>query len=889
MHLGAVLALVAMTAALFGAFPSAQAATGDVSATTGFCVQGPGPDGTFASDDNPANGDETADNELVVRATPAVDGTAVTIEVPDRGDINGDGDQDDTALGEDTDTDADQVNVTCNAAFAGLPVSVAPDVSGTAVVTPKSAALSVSVNDSDNIVAAGGPDLTVTLRFSNIVQFSHDATANANDVVTDDVAVASAAMPATATDASADGVAGQLELLWIRVSGELENPDDPATGAWADSVKTTTLAIPAGTAAGEYTISAAVRYDPNTNSAVTDDDGDGDSTDEDGTVLTGSVVITVGDVGQNAASAELSLSTATYDTASTVKVETVPEDGTEAAAGGDVWLKVVTSNSLGENANSSGLTGLTIIASGGKLAIHANNPLNGQPMTAPVPSGTGSNSAQITANVGNTMHILVSKADRKPGTVDIYAQLVGTDGAPRSNTLSLIFTGASSSVALGESKPVAPGGLTEFTVDAADSEGNPGSIGQLTFKVTDADGKGVSTGKVKITKDTAGSSTPDKDTDDNPLQTVGLVETFSTTAPGVYTVEVALAGVADSAATTTVAVSGLPASLTMEIDNAFPGNDDSFVIATVQVVDENGNPVADDTPVNFAASGDGLILSNTDSDGETVTKGGEASAAFVVVGPGRSVISAVSGGGRAAMAVMSTAGVTAPVDTDAPSAAGLSLSTDAETHDAGAVTVTAMVTDADGNAVEDGMRVQFFALGDAVAFGPSVATTVGGQASAVYVAADDFSVRAISGGAADAITISVTSEAEAEAAAEAERQRIAAEEAAAEAERQAAADAEAAAEAERMAEEAAAEAARIAATVTAETERLSGVSGFTSWLAEGSTTASALFAALSGDGATALHVWNGTAWVRYSVVDGQRVPGSVDFDIERGDVLFISN
>ena len=774
-HLTALAVIAALVAAMFVSLGPTRAATGDVSHTSGFCVQnGVGDDATFQvftgtafAADSDVTANTAAENE-------------VTIEVPDDG-----GETVDGALtgGRDTNDDPDHIRVTCNASLAGLPVSVAPDVSGTAVVTPKSAVLSVRVNDSDNIVAAGGPDLTVTVSFRDIVQFTHDATLNANDDPADDVAIASAAMPATAADASDDGTPGQLEFLWIRVSGELENPDDPAAGAWADSAKTTTLAIPAGTAAGEYTISAAVRYDPNTNGSVTDDDGDGDSTDEDGTVLTGSVVITVGDVGMNASAAELSLGTATYDTATTVKVETIPEDGTEAAAGGDVWLKIVTSNSLGESANSSGLTGLTIIAPGGKLAIHANNPLNGQPMTAAVTGGTGSNSAQITSNVGNTMHILVSKADRKPGTVDVYAQLVGTDGAPRSNTVTLTFTGASSSLALGESKPVAPGGLTEFTVDASDSAGNPGSIGQLTFKVTDEDGKGVSTGKVKITKDTAGSSTPELDTDDNPLQTVGLVETFSTTAPGVYTIAVSLAGVADSEATTTVAVSGLPASLTMEIDNTMPGNNDSFVIATVQVVDKNGNPVADDTVVNFAASGDGLILSNTDADGMTVTKGGEASAAFVVVGPGRSVISAVSGGGRAAMAVMSTAGVAAPVDTDAPSAAALSLSTGADTHDAGAVTVTAMVTDADGNAVEDGMRVQFFALGDAIAFGPSVASTVGGQASAVYVAADDFSVRAISGGAADAITITVTSEAEAEAAAEAERQRIAAEEAEAQAER----------------------------------------------------------------------------------------------------------
>jgi len=127
-----------------------------------------------------------------------------------------------------------------------------------------------------------------------------------------------------------------------------------------------------------------------------------------------------------------------------------------------------------------------------------------------------------------------------------------------------------------------------------------------------------------------------------------------------------------------------------------------------------------------------------------------------------------------------------------------------------------------------------------------------------------------------------------------EAQQQAAEEAAAAAEeaaRQAAeeAAAQAAAEAEAAAAAAAAEAARIAATVAPEIQRLTGMSGFVSWLAEGSTNASTLFAALSDAGATAIHLWNGSAWVRYSVVDGSQVPGSVDFEVNRGDVLFISN
>ena len=77
--------------------------------------------------------------------------------------------------------------------------------------------------------------------------------------------------------------------------------------------------------------------------------------------------------------------------------------------------------------------------------------------------------------------------------------------------------------------------------------------------------------------------------------------------------------------------------------------------------------------------------------------------------------------------------------------------------------------------------------------------------------------------------------------------------------------------------------------IATETARVAGTSGFQTWLSEHGTTASALFTEASANGATAIHLWNGTSWVRYSVVDGQAVPGSTDFDIEYGNVLFISN
>ena len=330
-----------------------------------------------------------------------------------------------------------------------------------------------------------------------------------------------------------------------------------------------------------------------------------------------------------------------------------------------MWLKLVTSNSLDKLSNSGGLTGLTVIAPGGKLAIHAHDPATGQPNRMAVPEGTGDNSAQITTSVGNTMYVLVSKADRKPGMVDVYAQVVGTDGAPRSNTLSLAFTGASSSLTLGEPKSVVPGGKTEFTVDASDSAGNAGSVGQLSFKVTDADGKGVSTGKVKVTKDTAGSSTPDKDTDDNGLQTVGLVETANTTAPGVYTIEASIPGVAGSAATTELIVAGPVAEIVLTLDELAPTMIGQRVSFSVEATDKNGAPVADKTRIFITASdveGDGdsvlvLALQGADNNsGYVETEDGIAEGWLVAVGSGSAVVTASNGAGFDVKVVESTAG-----------------------------------------------------------------------------------------------------------------------------------------------------------------------------------------------------------------------------------------
>ena len=166
------------------------------------------------------------------------------------------------------------------------------------------------------------------------------------------------------------------------------------------------------------------------------------------------------------------------------------------------------------------------------------------------------------------------------------------------------------------------------------------------------------------------------------------------------------------------------------------------------------------------------------------------------------------------------------------------------------ITVTATVTDKDGNTVSDGTSVMFSASSmtglAAIGTGHSGKATKNGEASVKYavVGAGNSVVSATAGDATGVVVITSTA-------------GVAAEE-----------DAE---------------------PVDCGLSGLNRLSGFASWDCDADTTASALFSLLSSRDVTAIHLWNGSSWVRYSVVDGSEVPGSSDFTITDGDNLYISN
>ncbi len=70
---------------------------------------------------------------------------------------------------------------------------------------------------------------------------------------------------------------------------------------------------------------------------------------------------------------------------------------------------------------------------------------------------------------------------------------------------------------------------------------------------------------------------------------------------------------------------------------------------------------------------------------------------------------------------------------------------------------------------------------------------------------------------------------------------------------------------------------------------LRNLNGSATWACGVESSASEIFGLVTGRGVTALHLWNGSAWVRYWVVDGTMVPGLSDYMVAENDIHYISN
>ena len=177
-------------------------------------------------------------------------------------------------------------------------------------------------------------------------------------------------------------------------------------------------------------------------------------------------------------------------------------------------------------------------------------------------------------------------------------------------------------------------------------------------------------------------------------------------------------------------------------------------------------------------------------------------------------------------------------------AAAVALSLDGAAEIGQRVTVTAAITDADGAAVADGTPVSF-SEGSAQATPALVRVsaetkTTDGAASAVYlvVASGTAFVTVGSGDSASDVLLIQTAQPTPE------------------------------------------------AVPPAESLGSTAANSYSSYMGAAAATASELLAGL--EGLNGILLWDGSAWLRYSIVDGREVPGSVNFEITMGAILWLS-
>lgn len=262
--------------------------------------------------------------------------------------------------------------------------------------------------------------------------------------------------------------------------------------------------------------------------------------------------------------------------------------------------------------------------------------------------------------------------------------------------------------------------------------------------------------------------------------------------------------------------------------------DDSVTIEVTGAADENGNAVDIPSDLEASVSGEGVSAS---VEGTTITVSSAGTAAAKVAAGDYTVT--VSAGDVSAEAT-----VTVDAEMGPPASISVSASV-SEVSSGDLLTVTASVSDAGGDAVADGTSVTFTAGGSVTLSMISSTNTSDGDATAIYIVGageGTSTVYAVSGAASDSVSVSTP-----------EPEVVEVEPAA------------------------------------ASLDCFGNLVGFSTWTCGVDSTASEAFGLLADRGATAIHLWNGSAWVRYSVVDGSEVPGSSDFMIAEDDILYISN
>ena len=489
------------------------------------------------------------------------------------------------------------------------------------------------VGDSDNVVSAGRP---VTVRATLRSQSGN--------------AVVQLVVPTTGLSIASE-TAGETTQSRIHAQD--------TDGMYDFTVNT------AGAPAGDYILTFVA-------------DNSGSFTDDVGTATEGekqetaTLTLTIGDPGTGLASATLSLGNSAEDLPFTDANEAVAETGAASAATGSINLVVEVFDSRGGKANSSAVNQIIVIAPGGEIA---SSHLTGADATT---TAGGSSSATLNeqdattgdppaGDVGQRTQISVSKTDKKPGTVTVYAIVSGPGGAARTEDVTLTFSGPAASMSIADatesllSVNIDADGDDEIDEDtiklvvtAEDAGGNTTAppTSNVSIVITDPDGKRQGTSVI-------GRSQPEKV---GPRYLITLTGKGTATAPlkaGNWTLK-ATSGKLEAEAT--FAVAGAPADVAVSASSTSSDTIGDVITVTASVTDKDGNTVSDGTSVTFSVSANtGLAAIGTGHNGKD-TKNGEASVKYAVVGAGNSVVSANAGDATGVVVIVSTAGVTQEVE-----------------------------------------------------------------------------------------------------------------------------------------------------------------------------------------------------------------------------------
>ena len=571
-------------------------------------------------------------------------------------------------------------------ALAALIAAAAFAVATTQAAPPDDLAAAISLdNESDNVVKAGST-ITVVVTTSYTVEGEDDPTTP--DV---DETVSSAQVPVDIdysdftlrSSGAFDFENSGRNSVVIDIDGTT-GPDGsvastvactaPADDKVVDGIGTHTCAlvaktlaieirIPVGTPDGTFTISTE-------NLVATVDDGDADT--DDTKKLAASLDVTVGDVNE--------IDSVTFG------VDTDQKDSIGKSGSTVLVLGVLNAN--GKAVANSSIASILVTTSVGDFSTALGGDEDcdeGPACTIDIEELTqtgGTSSAAIK---------ITYTAPDEAGSADIDALVIATNGVLTEATpITITFAGDPETIAVaGPASTVLNVDSDDFdesgdgddpdtrntialAVTSSDEVGNavPVKRGRETVKVLNADGKAVAgTSGNLVFLNKAGADVDElADDAEEGADVVAKVEArIAVTAgeavdAGDYTVQVKSGGF-EASATVTLAGEAANVSLSSEGSGAFG----TRVTLTATVTDADGNAAADGTAVSWVTPESDTLV--TVSEGGK-TKGGQASAVYVVFGTGASFVSAAAGSGSDVVVIGQGGAVAAPAETGA---AGLSV------------------------------------------------------------------------------------------------------------------------------------------------------------------------------------------------------------------------